>query len=348
MIAVAFLAWPVIQLWPLPGYMLAHQRLTSTNSAHDWVELGNSSHFRVVGPAGYMSGKEVAAFLTKTEARRARLVAFLGLPDDGRQVTVRLYPQEGVAYSPGPRSIFLYALKAGHTSVIHELTHSLMGYRNSFIAEGLAVVTEERFGWGMSFPNWLRPVDAHIYAGLRAKNGLLPLMDVWKGGNLWKPAEPGLSRLRYLQAGSFAQYLIKAYGLDTFLELYRSGSFERTYDRPLDELEDQWSRAIRLGHLGQALFLTLGGLGVLGLAHATRFQIWPWILATVVGLLAFFVWSYYLVYQLWIPCTLLLAIVIERLVSRRHRPWGVAMLWLVGIGSLAAFVLGPPIVEFVR
>jgi len=77
---IALLVWPVTQLWPLAGYIWMRQELATASNDYNWVELDESSHFRLVGPAGYMSEGQVKAFLVEAEARRTQLVAFLEIP----------------------------------------------------------------------------------------------------------------------------------------------------------------------------------------------------------------------------------------------------------------------------
>jgi len=346
LIAIALLACALYRLWPFVSYILARNESSTLPDDIDAIELGTSRHFRVLGPSGYMSEGEVESFLDKVEQSRELLLNYLGIPNGGPIITMRLHQQDGVPLSLGPTSINLYAVKAGHTSVIHELTHSLMGYRNSFISEGLAVFTEEQFGWGVSFPNWARPVEAHLYAWLQSDQGFIPLLDLWKKGTLWDPTEPRLSRLRYLEAGAFVEHIITAHGLATFLEVYEHSNFQRAYGRSLEELEREWLSALRVNYLQQALIVTIGGLAFLVLTHLAITRTRLWIPSSVSALLAFFAWSFYFVYPLHVPVSLFLAVTTGFLVSRWSHRWGIVSLWLIGLTSLVIFMLIPPIAFF--
>lgn len=252
-LSVALLVCSLVRVWPLLGFAWANRGSGTTDPRADYVELGTSTHFRVVSPTVYMVQRHVDAYLAQAKVRRAQLVEFLGAPGDGPQVRIVVHSQWGLPNFDRPASVTLYALKAGRNALIHELTHLIMGCGTNFLSAGLAVMTEERFGWGLAFPNWLRPVDSHLYAWTRGGNELLSLEDLSTMGSLWDPSDPESSRLRYLQAGSFTEYLVGAYGVDAFVEVCGHPDFERVYGRALGELEAEWLATVNGGHVLQGL-----------------------------------------------------------------------------------------------
>ncbi len=341
---IALLVWPLMRVWPLIGGAITGRLSAGAGQPSDYVELGASTHFRVVGPAGYMNEGEITRYLSEAEVRRARLVEFLEVPGDARQVRILVHQQWGIPHVDPPASITLYGLKAGRNALIHELTHLLVHCRSSFLSEGLAVLAEEQFGWGLAFPNWLRPVDSHLYAWRRGGNEMLSLEDLAVMGGLWDPNASELSRLRYLHAGSFANYVVAEYGLDAFAEVCMHSDFKRAWGRPLRELEAEWLVTVQRGHMVQGLVVTIGGLAILGLMHLAMSKGWPWILAAVVGTAAFSVWSVYLVYPYTVWGGLVAAIAAGAIVRRWLPGWGLLTMWVLGSAVLAALVLWPAVV----
>ncbi len=340
--SVALLVWSLVRVWPLVGGALANRGSASTGPRADYVELGTSTHFRIVGPGGYMGQRQVEGYLAEAEVRRAQLVEFLGVPGDARQVRIVVHPQWGLPNFDPPASVTLYGLKTGRNALIHELTHLIMECGSNFLSEGLAVMTEERFGWGLAFPNWLRPVDSYLYAWMRGGHELLSLEDLSTMGSLWDSRDPESSRLRYLHAGSFTKYLVGAYGLDAFVEVCGHSDFQRAYGRSLRELEAEWLATVNVGHMLQGLGVTVGGLVTLALLHVAMTRGWPWIVVAIAGLLAFAVWNFYLVYTPVLHAGLLAAVMIGVSLGLWRRTWGLALLWGIGAASLLLLVLAPP------
>jgi hypothetical protein len=343
--AIALSIWPILRIWPLAAMMVSKNEADLASTDTNLTELGQSQHFILLGPTSYLSDVEMRAYLNEAETRRGQLVDYLGIADPKIQVTVRLHPQWDVADFDPPASIDVYAFKTGRNGLIHELTHLLMGYYNSFLSEGLAVMAEERYGWYLSFPNFLRPVDSCLYSMLRKGDDLQPLLALWNS-YLWIPADPELSQLRYLQAGSFSKYLIETYGLSAYLDAYRRSDFTRVYGRSLTELETEWFVIVRRGHLTQAWILITGGALVLALAHQAVSQGKFWVLPTLAGWLCFTAWSFYLAYLLRVPGALLAAIIVGGITGRWRRLWGLIALWALGLLNLVFFILWPPLVSY--
>ncbi len=340
---LALIIAPVVRLAPVAWYWIIRPHLTSegyTRMYSVYEVVGESEHFIVEAPWNYFEKRELANLLERAEAARARLIVFLHIPDDQTRVTVRINAVEGIPYT-GTEDINLYAVKAGHTSWIHELTHYLMGYPNGLMAEGLAILTEERFGWGLSFPNMLRPVESNLYHFLRKDEPLVPLDKMRLTGRVFQRADPERSRLRYLQTASFAAYLSGRYGIGPYLQVYRSGDYQAAFGRSLPELEQDWLAWVRRGHLYQAALMTVFGLAVVEL-----FQLAPrlgrrWRVPAWLGFLAFFIWDYNWFYPWLLPLILLAGVGLGYALRERAPRMAAVVPWLVAAAALAGFVVIP-------
>lgn len=343
LLLLALVIVPVARLAPVAGYWIIRPHLMSegyTRMYSVYEVVGESPHFIVEAPWNYFEKQELAELLDRAEAARARLIVFLDIPGDQTNVTVRINAVEGIPYT-GTQDINLYAIKAGHTSWIHELTHYLMGYPNGLMAEGLAILTEERFGWGLSFPNMLRPVESNLYRFLRKGESLVPLDKLRLTGRIFQRADPERSRLRYLQAASFTAYLNGRYGIRAYLHAYRSGDFQAAFGRTLLELEQDWLAWVRRGHLFQAALMTLFGLAVVGLFQPAPRLGRPWRVPAALAFLAFYVWDYNWFYPWLLPLILLAGVGLGYALRRRAPRIAAAIPWLVAAAALAGYVLIP-------
>lgn len=96
------------------------------------------------------------------------------------------------------------------------------------------------------------------------------------------------------------------------------------------------------GTRAAGLGVIVGGLATLALLHLAIVRGWPWIAVAIVGLLAFIVWSFYLVYAPVLHVSVLAAAIVGVSVGVWRRPWGLAFLWGIGAASLVLLVLAPP------
>ncbi|MBI4306841.1 MAG: hypothetical protein HY678_11030 [Chloroflexi bacterium] len=140
----------------------------------------------------------------------------------------------------------LFVLTNAETSgVVHELTHLIFGRatdtpaakRPSWLNEGLAVYFET--GSRDATASTLKPaIKGDRLLTLRAMNSL--------------PGRPADINVFYPQAGNFAGYLIEVHGderMRWFISALRGGALPNnaaleTYGRTLEELENEWRRAI--------------------------------------------------------------------------------------------------------
>jgi hypothetical protein len=235
----------------------------------------------------------------------------------------------------------LYAVKSGNVNLIHELSHCMLGGGQPLLVEGLAVAMEERFGWGVASVTRGHPINAYLYQGLRQGKMCEPLEAMWNRERLQETADSSTTCLRYLQAGSFVNHLLTTYGRDRFFLLFRYSDFRLAYGHDLDALGEAWHRTLHIGHLIQACAMVLGGLAVLTLVYAGYRYSAAWCAAAAMGLIAYYVWSYYLVYSLLVP-SVLTVIVIASGVFLSSRPGlGLRHVLLLGAVTLVPLLVLP-------
>ncbi len=163
---------------------------------------------------------------------------------------------------------------AGEAALAHELVHVYFPNGNRLLAEGLAIYLQSEIGGNPAFPNFGRPLREVAREMLRKMvpefaGGNVGALEKVSLANLDKIATPSALRLRvglnlyqddpsgqahiYPIVGSFAQFLVETYGLETFRVLYQKtplkpfernpGSSQRwaeVYGMPLDALEEEW------------------------------------------------------------------------------------------------------------
>lgn len=327
LIGAFLLAYPLVQLAPLARSRIAGRDAISPGYAARFgspVELGASTRFRVVAPRSYLTDAEVKALLARAETDRTRLRTALGLPADDRQVTIMLRPEAGVPMGTGA-TVVVYNYKGGYGAFVHELTHVLTGYNNSFLAEGLAVFMEQRLGWGLAFPAMSRSLDA--YAGIAARSPeVSSIAALLLRRLMWNPGDVAASRLRYAASGSFTGHLIESYGISKWFTLFRNATiggadFETAYGRSLSALEQEWRAAVRRRSTLQAAWLVALGLAVASEMYLAARKRNGWLAAAAIGALAFAAWSYYLVCDWNItaaPAAALLAVLLARLAGPKR------------------------------
>lgn len=343
--ALALVIGPVIRLAPIVGYMQARGEMASAGyqyaSRFGPVEtVGTSPHFSIQAARGYLSQSEVEDLLARMEKKRDILADYLEMPGDDRTVVIRMNVADGIPYT-GTKDINIFGYQVGHTSLVHELTHYLMGYPNGLVAEGLAIYTEDRFGWGMSFPNMLRPVQANLYNFLRKGSDLVPLDELGRAGHLYQAADPERSRLRYLECASFTRFMMAQYDKSAVMKVYRTGDYLGVTSKTIDDLEQDWLAWVRRGHLAQTGLMMLGGLAVIGLFHLGRVSGWRWMILAALAFAAFLVWDYYLFYSPMLPVALLAVIALGGLATYFSKRWGLVFTWVAASLVLLWFIVLP-------
>ncbi|WP_148362793.1 hypothetical protein [Bacillus sp. B-jedd] len=168
------------------------------------------------------------------------------------EIEIILFP--GKDYSWGFRDkIKLYGVRYGKYPLVHEMTHTLLGYGDNFdVSRGF--LTQEGFGvymenkWGKD--NFPAHKMMKYFIGKSKTIPLKKLTDRETDVEFFRPAGPNpranfaLMQLSYYQAGSFVTHLIDKYGLEKFEKIFNKDSLEErlheVYGKNVNELEAEW------------------------------------------------------------------------------------------------------------
>lgn len=166
---------------------------------------------------------------------------------------INIFLLEGNEASWGFRSeIKLYSIRNGKYPLVHEMTHTLLGYGNNFddsrgylTQEGLAVYMENKYG-KQSYP-------VHkVMNYFKDKGKIIPinkLIDLSIDDFFFRPPlveyeDYVVQWISYTHAGSFITFLIDSYGLEKFEQVYNQEQVEKkiqdVYGKTMEELEKEW------------------------------------------------------------------------------------------------------------
>jgi hypothetical protein len=148
--------------------------------------------------------------------------------------------------------IILFSDRRNEYPLVHELTHSLLGYGNNFddnmgylTQEGFATYMEDQHGGQFSYSHKLMKYFTD-------SNKVIPLSkltDLNQDEAYFRPAlveqkDYTLQWMSYTHSCSFITYLIDTYGLKKFEEIYNqdrlSEKIKDVYGKELNELEKDW------------------------------------------------------------------------------------------------------------
>lgn len=128
--------------------------------------------------------------------------------------------------------------------IVHEVTHIVAKHENNrFFSEGLAVYFQERFGEDKGFPNFLVPLD-ELVRTYEAK--LMGLTNLAKNNEIFRQVGTEKRRIAYIQAGSFINFLVEAYGEQKLADLHNSWTlkYKKIYGKNIEELEVEWKKFV--------------------------------------------------------------------------------------------------------
>lgn len=141
----------------------------------------------------------------------------------------------------------------------HKLTSAVFPQKDKLIRNMMGILTEEQVGNPLTFPMCGFSSDEWVLALLEMKSSI-PLNELGPDHESWGMKDAGGGKLSildkakqhkaYAEAGSFANYLYKSYGMDKIKRLQR---LSQEKDRPwqdvfgirLQELEANWLKHLK-------------------------------------------------------------------------------------------------------
>ncbi len=301
-----------------------------------------SEHFILQFPEGYMSETDSNEFLALAETTLSDLKAFLNPPAlaEDEKIVVRAMEGAGISRIGGSNLILLYYIREGVIPLAHELTHVLMGESSSrLLTDGLAVYCQERFG-GLSYPSFFRSIEAATLGELRRGRSLSLLdlrMNIGFEGQTW--------RLAYLEAGSFARYLIDRYEFPLFEQVYSTNDFLSAYDMSLAELEGDWLESLwQKNLLVSAFHMALGIICLCLISTSLKASSFYWLPVVAVAPISLAVFDLY--FYMTFPSSLAIALQTLSLFSlpwanKLPLKWIRLMVWVLGLSFLVYSEISP-------
>lgn len=226
-----------------------------------------TEHFELVYLAEELTEAEAERLGRTMESWYERTAEYLARSfEPGRRLHINVAGCHASPYAsaPGPAAFILVPIRSAREeygfSLVHELTHNLMGLSrlyltqrsweglefregNRLLDEGFAVYVEEHLtGKTEMFPNWGHETHAG-YRRIRSEQGQ-PIWPILAAEHYrsHRKHRGRFTRLAYLQQASFCKYLIETHGLERFVKLYESGleAVESVYGKDLTALETDW------------------------------------------------------------------------------------------------------------
>ncbi|MEZ4846924.1 MAG: hypothetical protein R2877_08355 [Bdellovibrionota bacterium] len=169
----------------------------------------------------------------------------VSLPSE--KIRIYVYPDEyqkkkltGTANTlvgnPMQRTLHILPTQASDTILIHELSHVVaapMGIPFLKISPRISLLE------GLATAMQPSHLDMSIHEWAKSMLDLGKLPDIESSLNAFSFWKENPVRV-YFAAGSFTQWLIDAYGIDRFKKVYLGKSFEKSYEKPLQDLIGEW------------------------------------------------------------------------------------------------------------
>ena len=226
-----------------------------------------TEHFALVYFETEFSAGEAARLGEVFEHWYEKIRSYLGRSfADGYRLHINVAGGHASPYAsdPGPEAFILVPTRSAKRdygfSLVHELTHNLMGLSwlarhdrerngvrlasgNRLFDEGFAVYVEEKLtGEGPRvWPNFGEEThDAYLRLSQRLGEPIGPALEA----EIHR--EHGDTRLGYLAQASFCKHLVETYGLDRFLRLFAAdpASAEEIYGKDFAGIEREWRRSL--------------------------------------------------------------------------------------------------------
>ncbi|WML46757.1 hypothetical protein RCG23_14020 [Neobacillus sp. PS3-34] len=166
--------------------------------------------------------------------------------------------EKGKGISTGYRNeVKLYSVNTGNYPLVHELSHTLLGYGNDFdtncgyfTQEGFAIYLQNKLGKPY-FPNETVPIQRLMKTVVESNKNipLHKLIDQKTERSFFRASADTsegytIQWLSYLESGSFVSYLIENYGIKRFEKVFNKRKLEENlsmvYGKGLPQLENEW------------------------------------------------------------------------------------------------------------
>jgi hypothetical protein len=231
--------------------------------AYDLSKFGNVSgrHLNLYFLPGTLAASKSREILVEREAGLAKIEEMIGMRFDGT-IALILYPDmatktadtlhtgEGWAFD---RMMVEIYNKDTQLDPFHEMTHIVTGTLGSpppLFDEGLAIYVAETLG-SDALEYIVGPghkID-EVLKGYKQQGKLIPLVELLAVANIGDT--PERAEIEYPEAASFVEYLIEAFGLETFRKIFSTleagdapdknrESLENITAKTFVELETQW------------------------------------------------------------------------------------------------------------
>ncbi|PLR70853.1 hypothetical protein [Bacillus sp. UMB0728] len=170
---------------------------------------------------------------------------------------INVFLNAGNQDSWGLRSeLKLYSVRENQYPLVHELTHSLLGYGDNDSSKGY--LTQEGFATYMEDKHGKIKSHAHkimkYFLDIDKTIPITKLLDQNQDDSFFRPAltkqeEYTLRWMSYLHSASFVTYLVDTYGLERFEKIYNKedlgNKVEEVYGKKVNEIENDWKTFIK-------------------------------------------------------------------------------------------------------
>jgi len=253
----------------LAGILLAPPPAAASGLADRSVE---TPRLIVSAVPGAVPEGGLAAFAERTEGLLGRILELWGVDDGverlGKIRVILDHPQRNTSSSVffwlaedgrRVRAVRVFGSPEAPQMLAHKLTSALMPQRDKLLRNMLGILSERRLGNPDAFPMCGHRADAWVLAFLDAGT-YLPLRELGPDHAAWGMADAGGGRMQvldrarqhraYVEAGSFAEWLLAAFGPDALKRLQRLSQgdgrpFRQALGADLEELEGRWLAALR-------------------------------------------------------------------------------------------------------
>lgn len=216
----------------------------------DPVAVYETEHFLILDAAA-LDSATIATVQGRLELEYDRVAT--ALPDLGPplRITARILEGAGIPFvTPGELSLSQWGETLALNYLPHQLAHLFTGYvRRPFLEEGLAVHLTELLLPDDTTVNPYRGQPPHAWVSLYEQFGsTISLFTAYGAGNFghdYNGSSTDASAWQvFVEAGSFARWVIETRGWETWWTLYATDDLGGTLGAATSELETAWLAAV--------------------------------------------------------------------------------------------------------